>query len=101
MSKVTLKGWEFYESRFHVSQRMRSNSGLGLGQKYVSSKSSTAVHGGKIVSYRWACATLNFARHNLDAVIMKVFDALNPGGVFISFRDGMTHERTQLGLGKK
>jgi cyclopropane fatty-acyl-phospholipid synthase-like methyltransferase len=43
----------------------------------------------------WACATLNFARHDLDTLIGKVHDALNPGGVFIAFQDGMTHERTQ------
>lgn len=43
----------------------------------------------------WACATLNFARHDLDTLIGKVHDALNSGGVFIAFQDGMTHERTQ------
>ncbi|WP_319522447.1 methyltransferase [uncultured Desulfosarcina sp.] len=43
----------------------------------------------------WACSTLNFARHDLDTLIGKVHDALNPGGVFIAFQDGMTHERTQ------
>ena len=43
----------------------------------------------------WACATLNFARHNLDPVIGKIFNALNPGGLFISFQDGMTHEQTR------
>jgi len=43
----------------------------------------------------WACATLNFARHDLDTLIGKVHCALNSGGVFIAFQDGMTHERTQ------
>jgi SAM-dependent methyltransferase len=43
----------------------------------------------------WACATLNFARHDLDGLLAKVHDALNPGGIFISFQDGMTHDRTQ------
>ncbi len=43
----------------------------------------------------WACSTLNFARHDLDKVISKVFKALNPGGIFISFQDGMTHEQTR------
>jgi len=42
-----------------------------------------------------ACATLNFARHDLDTLIGKVHCALNSGGVFIAFQDGMTHERTQ------
>lgn len=43
----------------------------------------------------WACATLNFARHDLDPLVAKIYEALNPGGVFISFQDGLTHERTR------
>ncbi len=42
----------------------------------------------------WASATLYFAQ-NMDAVIKKIYEALNPGGVFISFSDGLTHERTK------
>ncbi len=43
----------------------------------------------------WASNTLNFARHNLDSLMKNIYDALNPGGVFISFCEGMTHERTK------
>lgn len=43
----------------------------------------------------WACSTLNFARHDLDALSAKIHAALNPGGLFVSFQDGLTHERTQ------
>jgi len=43
----------------------------------------------------WASATLNFARHDMDSLMNKIYDALNPGGVFISFQDGLTHERTK------
>jgi predicted O-methyltransferase YrrM len=43
----------------------------------------------------WACATLNFARYDLDPLIHKIYTSLNPGGVFISFQDGMTHEQTR------
>ena len=43
----------------------------------------------------WACATLNFARHDLDSLFTKVKKSLNPGGLFISFQDGMTHEQTR------
>jgi hypothetical protein len=46
----------------------------------------------------WASATLNFARHDLDRVVRKVFDALNPGAIFISFQDGLTQEQTQPDL---
>ncbi|NQE05899.1 hypothetical protein C5S32_08510 [ANME-1 cluster archaeon GoMg1] len=43
----------------------------------------------------WASNTLNFARHDLDLLMKKIYDALNPGGVFISFCEGLTHERTK------
>ena len=42
-----------------------------------------------------ACAALNFVKHNIDPMMKKIYDALNPGGVFISFSDGLTHERTK------
>ena len=35
----------------------------------------------------WASNTLNFGRHDLDSLMKKIYDALNPGGVFISFCD--------------
>ncbi len=40
----------------------------------------------------WACSTLNFARHDLDSLVRKIHSALNPGGVFIAFQDGLTDE---------
>ncbi|MCP4114595.1 MAG: methyltransferase domain-containing protein [Desulfobacteraceae bacterium] len=43
----------------------------------------------------WASATLNFVRKDLNAMVEKIYNALAPGGVFISFADGLTHERTQ------
>lgn len=43
----------------------------------------------------WASSTLNFAGQNLDGLLGKIFDALNPGGVFVSLADGLTHERTR------
>ncbi|ADK84682.1 Methyltransferase type 12 [Desulfarculus baarsii DSM 2075] len=42
----------------------------------------------------WASATLNFARHDLDALMAKIRAALKPGGYFVSFQDGLTDERT-------
>ena len=42
----------------------------------------------------WASGTLNFT-NDMDSLMKKIYDALNPGGVFISFHDGMTHERTK------
>ena len=50
---------------------------------------------GSDYDFIWASATLNFVRHDLDRITRKIFDALNPGGIFISFQDGMTHEQTQ------
>ncbi len=46
----------------------------------------------------WTSNALNFARHDLDSLIKKIYDALNPGGVFISFCEGLTHERTKTGF---
>ncbi len=43
----------------------------------------------------WTSNTLNFARHDLDSLMKKIYDALNPGGVFISFCEGLTNERTK------
>jgi len=43
----------------------------------------------------WACSTLNFALPDIDPLVTKVFDALNPGGLFIAFQDGLTHEGTR------
>jgi predicted TPR repeat methyltransferase len=43
----------------------------------------------------WACATLNFVKQDMDGMVKRIFEALNPGGVFISFHDGMTHEQTK------
>ncbi len=43
----------------------------------------------------WACSTLNFARHDLDSLVRKIHSALNPGGVFVAFQDGLTDEGTR------
>ncbi len=43
----------------------------------------------------FACATLNFAKNNLDELFHKILNALNPGGLFITFQDGMTHDKTR------
>jgi predicted O-methyltransferase YrrM len=43
----------------------------------------------------WACATLNFAKTNLDRLVSRIYDSINPGGYFISFQDGMTEEKTR------
>ena len=43
----------------------------------------------------WASATLNFAKDRMDELVSKIFDSLKPGGYFISFQDGMTHEHTK------
>jgi len=42
----------------------------------------------------WASGTLNFGKDDMDSLTKKIYDALNPGGVFISLHDGLTHERT-------
>jgi predicted O-methyltransferase YrrM len=43
----------------------------------------------------YAKATINFFKDNLDPLFTKIYEALNPGGVFISIHDGLTEENTQ------
>jgi predicted TPR repeat methyltransferase len=43
----------------------------------------------------WASSTLNFAQNNMDEVMQKIHDALNPDGVFINLSEGLTDEGTQ------
>jgi 2-polyprenyl-3-methyl-5-hydroxy-6-metoxy-1,4-benzoquinol methylase len=42
----------------------------------------------------WASHTLYYAK-DLPAMLRRVHQALNSGGVFMSFHEGLTHERTQ------
>jgi len=42
-----------------------------------------------------ACSSLQGYKDKLDPVVKKVYDALNPSGVFISYFIGLTHERTK------
>ena len=42
----------------------------------------------------WTSYTLNFYRDNLDPIFRRIHAALNPGGIFVSFAEGLTHERT-------
>ena len=46
----------------------------------------------------WVRAVLNFNKDDMDSIMKKIYDALNPGGVFISYQDGLTHERTKPGM---
>ena len=50
---------------------------------------------GKEYDLIWASGTLNSVKDNMASFLKKIYDALNPGGVFISFHDGLTHERTR------
>jgi SAM-dependent methyltransferase len=50
---------------------------------------------GKGYDLIWASNALNFARHDIDSLMKKIYDALNPSGVFISSQEGLTHERTK------
>ena len=42
-----------------------------------------------------ACSSIQFFKDKLDSIVKKVYDALNPGGVFISYFSGLTHEGTK------
>lgn len=43
----------------------------------------------------FASATLNFHKHRLDELFAKVYDALSPGGIFMTHQDGIYAERTK------
>lgn len=43
----------------------------------------------------YAKGTLNFAGPALGQIVEKIYDALNPGGVFVSIHEGLTEERTK------
>ncbi|MCJ2163379.1 MULTISPECIES: class I SAM-dependent methyltransferase [unclassified Pseudodesulfovibrio] len=49
---------------------------------------------GKGYDLVWASHTLYYAK-DLDAMFARIHEALNPGGVLITFHEGLTHERTQ------
>lgn len=42
-----------------------------------------------------ASCTLNFARDCMDKMVKKIYDALNPGGIFVSLHDGIYDEGTK------
>ncbi|MFA8342739.1 MAG: methyltransferase [Rhodothermaceae bacterium] len=42
-----------------------------------------------------ASATLYFAKNNISEVTKKIFEALNPGGIFVSYHEGFFNEDTQ------
>jgi ubiquinone/menaquinone biosynthesis C-methylase UbiE len=39
--------------------------------------------------------TLNFAKHDLDTVVKKIYNALNPKGIFMCISEGLTEEGTK------
>ena len=38
--------------------------------------------------------TLNFAKYCMETMVERIYDALNPGGIFVSLHDGMNEEGT-------
>ena len=46
----------------------------------------------------FASATLNSAKHNLNTMISRIYNSLEPGGYFVSLHDGMTSEHTEPAL---
>jgi predicted O-methyltransferase YrrM len=46
----------------------------------------------------WASNSLYFMQDNAEELMKKMYDALNPGGLFVVYHPGLTHERTKPGL---
>jgi hypothetical protein len=38
---------------------------------------------------------LNFHREDLSSILAKIYQAMNPGGIFACFQEGLTHQGTQ------
>jgi O-methyltransferase. len=43
----------------------------------------------------WASSSLSLAKNDMDSLMKKIYDALNPGGVFLVLHEGLTYERTK------
>ncbi len=43
----------------------------------------------------WASSALSLAKDDVDSLTKKIYDALNPGGVFLVLHEGLTYERTK------
>jgi trans-aconitate methyltransferase len=43
----------------------------------------------------WASNSLYFLKDNTEELMKKMYDALNPGGLFVVHHPGLTHERTK------
>ena len=43
----------------------------------------------------WASNSLNGGKDDMGPLMKKIYDALNPGGVFIVAHEGLTHEQTR------
>lgn len=81
---VVAKVAQEYIDQYGFSDRVRS-----LGADY--SKDDI----GQGYDLVWASATLNFYRDSLSSIFAKIYQAMNPGGVFACFQDGLTHQGTQ------
>jgi hypothetical protein len=43
----------------------------------------------------WASSALSLAKDDMDSLTKKIYDVLNPGGVFLVLHEGLTYERTK------
>ena len=43
----------------------------------------------------WASSALSLAKDDMDSLTKKIYDALNPGGVFLVLHEGLTYEQTK------
>jgi hypothetical protein len=43
----------------------------------------------------WASSALSLAKDDMNSLTKKIYDALNPGGVFLVLHEGLTYEQTK------
>ncbi|MEG6511742.1 methyltransferase [Desulforamulus ruminis] len=79
MTQVALKALKEYnlEDRFEILSGDYMVDAIGEGYDFI-----------------LASGALNFAKPDLDLIIQKIYDALNPNGVFMCIQEGMTEEKT-------
>lgn len=81
-----------FDQKGVVSESAKIINEYGL-QDRISTQGGNYITDAKLgedYDFIWSCATLNFAKGCLADVFCKVYDALNPGGVFVSYHPSVS-----------
>lgn len=91
----TMKGVSFDRKRtINITKVCINDYGLTRRMEVISGDYTKDSIGGEY-DLILASDTLYYTRDEIDPIIKKIYDALNPAGVFLSFHHGLTDERTK------